>query len=364
MIFALGFLAATLIALVVLPAVNARAERLAKRRVEAQFPLSIAELNAEKDHLRAEFAVLQRRIERKAEEALAEKHKDMEELGRRAVRIEALGTELAERDLRITELEGALADTQQRLAATEATLAATEQALAEARDTAAAVEAAHGQALAELGDTRTRLDDTATLLAETRTELAETQERLAARNAAYAELEAVLAATAGEVDARRIAISDLETRLGTQTARGDEFERLANERRAELTAERQRLSDLARSLVSEQERGINLEQRVRLLESEAEARAAELRLAQDRLQEAATGREALERELAASRHAAGGDGAAIKAENAELRRRIDEVAEDILRFSERGTGETVKADASNGETKKAAERAPSRARTG
>jgi hypothetical protein len=95
MIFGLGFLAATLIALVILPAVNARAERLARRRVEAQFPLSISELTAEKDHLRAEFAVLQRRIERKAEEALAEKHKDMEELGRRALRIQALETDSA-----------------------------------------------------------------------------------------------------------------------------------------------------------------------------------------------------------------------------------------------------------------------------
>ena len=66
MIFALGFVAASLIALLIIPAVNARAERLARRRAEALFPMSISELTAEKDHLRAEFAVLQRRIERKA----------------------------------------------------------------------------------------------------------------------------------------------------------------------------------------------------------------------------------------------------------------------------------------------------------
>src|SRR3954471_4790357 len=108
MIFALGFLTAALIALVVFPAINARAERLARRRIEAQFPLSITELTAEKDHLRAEFAVLQRRLERKAEEALSEKHRDMEELGRRAVRIEALEGEIAARDHRIGELEGDL----------------------------------------------------------------------------------------------------------------------------------------------------------------------------------------------------------------------------------------------------------------
>src|SRR5215207_8602538 len=140
MIFGLGFLAATLIALVILPAVNARAERLARRRVEAQFPLSISELTAEKDHLRAEFAVLQRRIERKAEEALAEKHQDMEELGRRALRIQALETELAARGERIGALEGELAETQRRLGETDKALAETAQTLAQTRDTIAAVE--------------------------------------------------------------------------------------------------------------------------------------------------------------------------------------------------------------------------------
>src|SRR3712207_3101030 len=145
MIFAMGFLAATLVALLIIPALNARAERLAKRRLEAQFPLSISELTAEKDHLRAEFAVLQRRIEQKAEEARADKHKDMEELGRRAVRIEALGTELAGRDQRIVEIEAELAETSRRLVAAEEELAAAKAAFNGARDTIAALEASHRQ---------------------------------------------------------------------------------------------------------------------------------------------------------------------------------------------------------------------------
>src|SRR3712207_980646 len=115
MIFALGFVAASLIALLIIPAINARAERLARRRAEALFPLSISELTAEKDHLRAEFAVMQRRVERKAEEAMAYKHRSMEELGRRAVRIEALETTLAERDQHISHLQTDLADLRHRL---------------------------------------------------------------------------------------------------------------------------------------------------------------------------------------------------------------------------------------------------------
>src|SRR5215210_1442849 len=145
----LGFLVAALIALLIIPAVNARAERLARRRVEALFPLSITELTAEKDHLRAEFAVMQRRLERKAEEALANKHQDMEELGRRAVRIEALENELLARDHRIAELEGDLERTRTQLAATEADLAATRHALAASQETLAALETAHRRTLDE-----------------------------------------------------------------------------------------------------------------------------------------------------------------------------------------------------------------------
>src|SRR3954468_3087915 len=145
MFFALGFLAAALIALVVFPAVNARAERLARRRIEAQFPLSITELTAEKDHLRAEFAVLQRRLERKAEEALAEKHESMEELGRRAVRVEALETDLAARNETIARLESELAEARTRLVDAENGLASTNTTFAGVRDTLAAGRAAPRQ---------------------------------------------------------------------------------------------------------------------------------------------------------------------------------------------------------------------------
>src|SRR3712207_2399358 len=149
MFAALGFLAASLLALVMIPAVNSRAERLARRRIEALFPMSLAEFNAEKDHLRAEFAVLQRRLERKAEEALAEKRSDMEELGRRAVRIEAVETELAERDGHIAHLDAELAETRRRLASTEHDLAQTRRGLADAHGALAALEAAHRRLLEE-----------------------------------------------------------------------------------------------------------------------------------------------------------------------------------------------------------------------
>jgi chromosome segregation ATPase len=285
MIFALGFLAATLTALLIIPAINARAERLARRRAEALFPMSVSELTAEKDHLRAEFAVLQRRIERKADEAFAVKHQSMEELGRKAVRIVALEESIAERDRTIAELQNELAETRSSLAGTDNELATAIAALAGTRETLAAIEIAHRKTLDELVITRAEFERTKTSLADTRAELLLLQEKLEAKDAEHASLEGRHSGLLSELDTKRITISDLETRLATQTARGDEFDRALNDRRGELSDERQRLADFAKNLLAEQERSLLLEQRTRDLEAERDARAAEASALASRLEE-------------------------------------------------------------------------------
>jgi chromosome segregation ATPase len=338
MFAALGFLVAALIALLIIPAVNARAERLARRRLEALFPLSITELTAEKDHLRAEFAVLQRRLERKAEEALATKHADLEELGRRAVRIEALEGEIAARDHRIGELDSDLERTRAQLVATEGELAATQQTLAISRETQAALDTAHRRTLDEFALTRGNLDTNAAALAETRTALAAAEERLAGRETAFTELDLRHTATLTEFDAKRITISDLETRLGTQTSRAAELEHGFSQHKAELSQERQRVADLAQSLLAEQSRAAALGERVRALEAELDSSRAE--------------REGRLTEAAAAATAGGprpADGAAQSPpDTAELRRRIEEVADGILRASEAAVEEPPKRSRSVG----------------
>jgi chromosome segregation ATPase len=239
MIFALGFLAAGLCALLVLPALHARAERLARRRVEALFPLSIAELTAEKDHLRAEFAVVQRRLERRVDEALAGKHADMEEMGRRAVRIERLTQDVEERDARIAALGDELARTQETLAETETRLAGMERDAQAAGATLAALEAAHGAMLGEMGVQREALR----ALEATHAGLQRTTEAASAREAALRAEHDLLrtrhADALSESDVRRITVSDLETRLLAQTTRSDDYARQlaqAREGRAEGAA--------------------------------------------------------------------------------------------------------------------------------
>ena len=90
MIFALGFLVAGLMALAFAPAFWRRALRLTRRRLETQVPLSVEEILADRDHLRAEFAVERRRLEIRVAEVVQAHGADRGELGRRTAEILAL----------------------------------------------------------------------------------------------------------------------------------------------------------------------------------------------------------------------------------------------------------------------------------
>jgi len=123
MLFALGFLCASLLALAAVPALSRRADRLARKRAEAAFPLSLAEIAADRDHLRAELAVRMRAVEQEAERGFAAKAGAMQEIGQRDMTIGRLERERGEQDQRIGTLEGELASTRGTLEETRATLA-------------------------------------------------------------------------------------------------------------------------------------------------------------------------------------------------------------------------------------------------
>jgi chromosome segregation ATPase len=67
MYFVLGFLGAALLALMIMPAIWRRATRLTKKRIEAATPMTMSEFRADKDQLRAEFALSTRRLEMNVE---------------------------------------------------------------------------------------------------------------------------------------------------------------------------------------------------------------------------------------------------------------------------------------------------------
>jgi chromosome segregation ATPase len=112
MIFALGVLVAGLLGLMFLPAFWRRAVRLSARRIEMQLPLSMSEIVAERDLLRAEFAVVQRRLEQRMEKLGDARASDMSELGRKSLLVAKQAGELSEVRTDMARLEASLAQAQ------------------------------------------------------------------------------------------------------------------------------------------------------------------------------------------------------------------------------------------------------------
>jgi DNA repair exonuclease SbcCD ATPase subunit len=82
MYFALGFLGSALLWLMIAPAIWARAVRLTKKRIEAATPMTLTEFRADKDQLRAEFAMSTRRLELNVETLRQRLGEQLEDINR------------------------------------------------------------------------------------------------------------------------------------------------------------------------------------------------------------------------------------------------------------------------------------------
>src|SRR5246127_4961089 len=102
---AIGFLISMLFGLMIVPLVHNRAVRLTTRRLEAATPLSMAEIQADKDQLRAEFAMSTRRLEMSVETMKAKTTSQLAELGKKSDAINRLKLELGEKTATIFALE-------------------------------------------------------------------------------------------------------------------------------------------------------------------------------------------------------------------------------------------------------------------
>jgi hypothetical protein len=96
MLVALGFLVATLLALALAPAYWARAVRLTRRNILHTMPVTEEEIRADKDRLRAQYAVRIHDLESKLEKAKRTAARQQVEVNRRDATISALETELAQ----------------------------------------------------------------------------------------------------------------------------------------------------------------------------------------------------------------------------------------------------------------------------
>ena len=98
MFFAGGFLVAGLLALVLISSVHHRAVRLTQRRLQDSIPVSLTEIQADRDKLRAKFAMSARRLEMTVEQLEAKVTSQRGEIARKSEAIARLKAQLAEKD--------------------------------------------------------------------------------------------------------------------------------------------------------------------------------------------------------------------------------------------------------------------------
>src|SRR3954464_12828480 len=132
MYFGLGFLAAALLGLIIVPLVHNRAVRLTVRRLEAATPLSMAEIQADKDQLRAEFAMSARRLEMNVDQLKNKTSSQLAELGKKTDAINRMKIELGEKNATIFSLEAREKAMKEQLRATEEEFSAKTQSLRDA----------------------------------------------------------------------------------------------------------------------------------------------------------------------------------------------------------------------------------------
>src|SRR5437016_2994522 len=249
MYIGIGFLFAGLLVIGVIPLVHARAVRLTRKRLEAMTPMSLAEIQAEKDQLRAEFAMTTRRLEMSVEQMKTKSNNQLAELGKKSEAIGRLRLELNEKtetmfalEAREKQLIEELADARAELATRIETLAATEQSLAGTRT--------------RMGEITGRLDDSSRAADGQRVELV----------ALRAQVEALHA----QIEAYEMEAKDLSARLAAKSGEAEGSSRVLAEERTRTEVLGNRVNELERHLLAQTTEAEILERRVQELNMRAD----------------------------------------------------------------------------------------------
>jgi chromosome segregation ATPase len=355
---AIGFLIAGLLVIGFIPLVHARAERLTTRRMEALTPLSMAEIQAEKDQLRAEFAMSTRRLEMSVEQLKAKTTNQLTEIGRKSDAIGRLKLELGEKTAAVFALEAKekqLADdfqkAQAELDTKQRALAAAERGLANTRAEVSQVSSDHRETSASVDAQRVELialrAQAEALKGQIEGYDRETQElerRLRSKSSEVGTLTEQLGQERGRAEQLGTRVGELDRAL---TAYKNEAEVLGR-RVEELTqrldeqgrflADRESMSDRLRNeAISSQK--VELEVRAALAGAEdrhrsaTEAIRAERESLEAQLEQSRQERAKLESEIIAMKRDAETSWANDRMESALLRERINDIAAEVARLT-------------------------------
>ncbi|WKW51697.1 hypothetical protein [Rhodomicrobium lacus] len=115
MLIALGFLIASLIGVLLAPSLWSRAARLSRKKLESSLPLTLSEIEAAQDQLRASYAVRMRRLETALASAKQKAANQLVDNSRLQMEIAGLKDRIAEIDLQLSERRNAAAVLEQQI---------------------------------------------------------------------------------------------------------------------------------------------------------------------------------------------------------------------------------------------------------
>src|SRR4051812_39146146 len=360
MYLAIGFLVSMLFGLMIVPLVHNRAVRLTTRRLEAATPLSMAEIQADKDQLRAEFAMSARRLEMNVEQLKNKTTSQLAELGKKSDAINRMKIELGEKNATIFSLEAREKAVKEQLRATEEEFAAKTEMLRGAETALTDKQAELAKINHELSDRSMMADSRQVELVAVRTQIEElkgrvgdaekeftatqarlAQERAESENATRELTEARsrvenLSQRVNDLDRQLIVqvkeaemlgsrVSDLEGRLTPQGKLLAEREHETNQLKQANAAAERIMMDLRNELATASSSGAS-SAAIEKLRSEKAAVEEQLRSARDE-------RAKLQRDINAIQQQAESSWATERMENALLRERINDIAAEVAKLA-------------------------------
>jgi chromosome segregation ATPase len=358
MYLAIGFLVSMLFGLMIVPLVHNRAVRLTTRRMEAATPLSMAEIQADKDQLRAEFAMSARRLEMSVDQLKNKTTSQLAELGKKSDAINRMKIELGEKNATIFSLEAREKAVKEQLRTTEEEFAAKTEAVRTAETVLKDKQSELARLSAELSDRSMTAESREAELVAVRAQIVELKSRVGDAEQEFATTHARLAQQRGESDmaTRELAeargrvenlsqrvtdldrqliiqvkeaemlgnrVSDLETRLSTQgklLAERDYENNLLRQSSASAERTAQELRDEITAMNGGKAPAIEK------LRAEKAAVEEALRIARDE-------RAKLQRDINAIQAQAESSWATERMENALLRERINDIAAEVAKLA-------------------------------
>jgi chromosome segregation ATPase len=358
MYLAIGFLISMLFGLMIVPLVHNRAVRLTTRRMEAATPLSMAEIQADKDQLRAEFAMSARRLEMSVDQLKNKTTSQLAELGKKSDAINRMKIELGEKNATIFSLEAREKAMKEQLRATEEEFAAKTESLRTAETALREKQGDLAKLSAELSDRSMMAESRQVELVAVRTQIVDLKGRVGDAEREFATTHARLEQQRGESDAATRELGEARSRVENLSQRVTDLDRqlIIQIKEAEMLGNR--VNDLETrlatqgKLLAERDYENNL---LRQSSAAAERTAKELRdeiaamnggkapaieklraekaALEEQLRIARDERSKLQRDINAIQQQAESSWATERMENALLRERINDIAAEVAKLA-------------------------------